>query len=94
MTMCYINTMSCHKEKFHFVQSYSLTKGLKKFGLHGRDAADKEMKQLHKRVVFEPIRVEELTNLENDAQWEAKFSWLKRVLKAELVPMDVLNENI
>ena len=64
MTMCYINTMSCHKEKFHFVQSYSLTKGLKKFGLHGRDAADKEMKQLHKRVVFEPIRVEELTNLE------------------------------
>jgi hypothetical protein len=54
--------MSFNKEAFHFVQqSYSLSKGLKKFGHKGRYAAYKEMKQLHDRVVFEPIKVADLT---------------------------------
>ena len=62
MTMCYINEMSIDKEAFHFVQSYSfLSKGLKTFGQKVRDALYMEMKQLHDRVVFEPIRVEDLT---------------------------------
>ncbi len=38
-----------------FAQSYSVTKGLKKFGQQGRDAAAiKEIKQSHDWVVFQP----------------------------------------
>ena len=66
--MCYI----------HFVQSYSLTKGLKEFGQKGRDAAYKEMKQLHDRVVFELIRVEDLTELEKRPTMESLIFGLKR----------------
>ena len=63
MTICYMNEKFIDKEAFHFVQSYRLRKGLKKFGQKGRDAAYKEMKQLHDRVVFEPIRIEDLTDI-------------------------------
>ena len=65
MTMCCNNEMSFNIETFHFVhQSYSLTKDLKKFGQKGRNAMYKDMKQLYNRVVFELVRVEELTELE------------------------------
>ena len=47
-----------------FIQTYSLNKGIKKFGQLGRDAAVKEMKQLHDRTVFEGIKVKEMTPLE------------------------------
>ena len=70
-TMCYMNEMCIDKEAFHFVQSYSLRKGLKKFGQKGRDAAYKEMKQLHDRVVFEPIRIEDLTDIEKRRAMES-----------------------
>ena len=70
-TMCYMNEMCIDKEAFHFVQSYSLRKGLKKFGQKGRDAAYKEMKQLHDRVVFEPIRIEGLTDIEKRRAMES-----------------------
>ena len=40
--MCYMNEMSIDKEAFHFVQSYSLRKGLKKFGQKGTDATYKK----------------------------------------------------
>ena len=70
-TMCYMNEMCIDKEAFHFVQSYSLRKGLKKFGQKGRDAAYKEMKQLHDRVVVEPIRIEDLTDIEKRRAMES-----------------------
>ena len=37
----------------------------------GRDAAYKEMKQLHNRVAFEPVRVEDLTELEKRRAMES-----------------------
>jgi hypothetical protein len=50
MTMCHINKMllnpTCAK-LLQFAQSYSLMKGLKKFGQQGSDAAIKEIKQSH-----------------------------------------------
>ena len=74
MTMCRMNDiyLSPHnKRAMQFVQSYSLMKGLKKFGQKGRDAAYKEMKQLHDRVVFKPIRVEDLTEMEKQRAMES-----------------------
>ena len=46
-------------------------KGLKKFGDRGRQAAFKEMKQLHDRVVFKPIIVSELTEQEKRRAMES-----------------------
>lgn len=74
MTMCRMNDvyLNLHNEKeTQFVQSFSLMKGLKKFGQKGRDAAYKEMKQLHDRVVFKPIKVEDLTELEKRRAMES-----------------------
>jgi hypothetical protein len=47
-----------------FLQTYSLKQGIKKFGKQGIEAVHKEMKQIHDRVVFEPISIEEMTILE------------------------------
>ena len=44
-----------------FIQSYTLNQGLSKFGIKGKKAAYKELKQLHDRVVFTPIHENELT---------------------------------
>jgi hypothetical protein len=70
--------MYINKDAFHFIQSCSLTKGLKKLGQKGtRDAAYKEMKQLHDRVVFEPITVQDLvTDLEKRCKRNAKLNFL------------------
>ena len=43
------------------LKNYILTKGVKKFGKQGKDAALKELKQLNKRVVFETISRNYLT---------------------------------
>jgi hypothetical protein len=66
-TMChYNNTMSdmSDVEAYSFLQTYSLNKGLKKFGEPGRKATHKEMKQLHDRVVFKPVHIKDMTALE------------------------------
>jgi hypothetical protein len=47
-----------------FLQTYSLKQGLKNLGKEGIAAVHKEMKQIHDRVVFEPISIEEMTKLE------------------------------
>ena len=47
-----------------FLETYSLNKGLKKFGEEGKKAAMKEMQQLHDRVCFEPIKLESLSPTE------------------------------
>ena len=38
-----------------------MNKGLKKFGNKGRDAAYKELHQIHNRIVFKPININSLT---------------------------------
>ena len=47
-----------------FVTTYSLQKGVKKFGDRGKNAALKEMKQLHDRECFRPIHKRQLTAIE------------------------------
>jgi hypothetical protein len=59
------------KQGQHFVQTYSLSKGLKTFGEKGRQAAYNEMKQLHQRMVFEPINYDDLTSLEKSRAMES-----------------------
>ena len=73
MVMCRTNDIFIsprNDKEIQFVQSYSLMKGLKKFGQRGRDAAYKKMKQLHDRVVFKPIKIEALTELERKRAME------------------------
>jgi hypothetical protein len=74
MTMShFMHTMAgmSDKEACSFIQTYSLNKGLKKFGDRGKEAAHKEMKQLHDRVVFEPIRTAKMTALERKRAMES-----------------------
>ena len=60
------------KKKFYqLVQTYTLKKGILKFGVRGKRAAYKEIRQLHDRVVFKPIRVEDLTPLEKQRAMES-----------------------
>ncbi len=46
-------------------------KGLKKFGNEGHNAAFKEIKQLHDRIVFEPIHLYNLTDQERKRAMES-----------------------
>ena len=43
-----------------FTQTYSLTRGIKKFGDKGKQAAIDEMKQLHDRACFRPIDINKM----------------------------------
>jgi len=54
-----------------FVQTYSLAKGLKEFGSRGKEAAMKEMRQLHERMVFQPIMISELSPIERTRAMES-----------------------
>jgi len=54
-----------------FVQTYSLKKGLRKFGKRGESSALKEMKQLDDREVYYPIRIEDLTDQERKRAMES-----------------------
>jgi hypothetical protein len=73
--MCHYNNPSCKmmsKKKFYqLVQRYSVQKWIKKFGKKGQNTAYKEMRQLHERVVFKPIKVESLTRLERQRAMES-----------------------
>jgi hypothetical protein len=57
-------------ETFSFLQTYSLNQGLKRFGERGRKVAHKEVRQLHDRVVSEPIHIKEMTTLERKRSME------------------------
>ena len=50
-------------DSFNLLQ-YNLNKGIKVYGERGREAAFEEISQLHKRNVFNPISIEELTALD------------------------------
>ena len=63
--------MMSKKKFYQLVQRYSVQKGIKKFGKKGKNAAYKEMRQLHERVVFKPIKVESLTRLERQRAMES-----------------------
>jgi hypothetical protein len=52
------------EQAHQFIQTYSLKKGLKKFGEHGMTAATSKIKQLHDRAVIKPICVKEMTQVE------------------------------
>ena len=54
-----------------FLQTYSLKQGIRKFGEKGVASANKEMRQLHDRVVFEPISINEMTPLEKKRAMES-----------------------
>ena len=73
-TICHMNVSlgSLTNEQAHqYVQSYSLRKGLQHFGENGRNAAISEMKQLHDRAVFEPIHINEMTQVERRRAMES-----------------------
>ena len=59
-----------HKHHSH-VTTYSLNKGLKKFGGKGRESAMKEVRQLHDRDVMRPRHVHEMTALEKERAMES-----------------------
>lgn len=73
-TMDYLNNLvlSTKKDgKYSFVVTYSLKKGLKKYGKKGYDAAFGEMKQLHDRIAFRPVNVNDLTPQERQRALES-----------------------
>ena len=47
-----------------FIETFSLKRGIAKFGEPGREAAKAEMKQLHERTAFTPLHPEEMTPAE------------------------------
>ena len=51
-----------------FAQTYSLEKGLSKFKERGKRAAVKEISQLVNRIIFQPIKLEHLTNFTREAK--------------------------
>ena len=57
--------------KRSFAQTYSLKKGLKVFGQKGKEGAYKEMNQLHNRIVFELVRLQDITKEEIDKAMES-----------------------
>jgi hypothetical protein len=66
MTMVHYNTELFgmnDAQASSFLQTYSLKQGIKKIGEQGIKAIHKEMKQIHDRVVFEPISIVEMTIL-------------------------------
>ena len=54
-----------------FVVTYSLKKGIAKFGDQGWNSALKEMKQLHDRKCFKPVRRDELSSIERTRALES-----------------------
>jgi hypothetical protein len=52
------------KQKHKLIYTYSFMRGLNKFGDQGHQAAYKEVKQFYERIVFKPININNLTQLE------------------------------
>jgi hypothetical protein len=72
--MCQINerlTTTTVKQGHQFFVTYSLKKGIDKFGDAGKDAALKEMKQLHNRECFKPIDFNTMNEIEQKRALES-----------------------
>ena len=57
-----------------FLQTYSLNKGIKKFGHRGYNSTFREMLQLHQRTAFTPLYVNELIPEEKKRALESLIS--------------------
>ena len=72
-----IGRVMCHlqqktKEEWNLSSKhYSLKQGIKKFGNNAKNAAMKEMSQLHNRKVFTPIKLEEMNKREKARAMES-----------------------
>jgi hypothetical protein len=72
MTMVHYNTELAgmnDTQASSFLQTYSLKQGIEKFGKPGIEVVHKEMKQIHDRVVFEPISIEEMTKSNGESHF-------------------------
>jgi len=88
-TICHANYM--------FIQTYSLKAVIKNFGEQGRKAAVDEMKQIHDRVVFHPIRIDNMSETERKHAMESLMFLVHKSLdvsKQELVQMVAHSVNI
>jgi hypothetical protein len=52
------------KKNHQFTQTFSLSRGMKKFGEKGCQAAVKEMEQLYERIIFDLIHADDITTVE------------------------------
>ena len=68
--MTEMNERCCHRAN-EFIETYTLAQGIKKFGQRGKDAAFKEMEQLHQRICFRPKLINELTSEERRRAMES-----------------------
>jgi len=78
---CMMHYQQTCENEFSFIQQYGLMKGLKLFGKKGRQAALKEVKQLHDREVFEPISIDGLTKLDKERAMESIAFLTKNAIK-------------
>ena len=78
---CMMHYQQTCENEFSFIQQYGLMKGLKLFGRKGRQAALKEVKQLHDREVFEPTSIDGLTKLEKERAMESIAFLTKNAVK-------------
>ena len=65
-----VHYQDTYQTNYNFLMQYNVHKGLKIYGKKGKEAALKEMKQLHDRTVFEPITRTELNELEKKRAME------------------------
>ena len=75
MIMCQFNDRMTKKEKIVYgsqhIVTYSLQKGLNKFGQCGPDSTYKEMKQMNDQDCFEPIHKSSMTETEKKRVMES-----------------------
>ena len=89
--MCHLSerTKMISKTKcYQMIHTYSLNKGLKAFGTRAKQAAYKEMRQLHRRIVFKPVKVETLTPQERKRAMESLMFLVEKrdgIVKARTV---------
>jgi hypothetical protein len=70
--MCQIHEkVNSPTSNYQFAETFSLKKGIKVFGNRANEAAYGELKQLHDRVVFEPIHVDSLDPKEKKRAMES-----------------------
>jgi hypothetical protein len=52
------------KTNHQFTQTFKLSRGTRKFGDKGCQAAEKDMEQFHERNAFDPVHVDDITTIE------------------------------
>ena len=67
-------------EEHSFVETYSIAKGIKKFGDRAVDSLKDEVKQIHERRSFRPIHFHELTREQKEKVIDSMIFWLRNVM--------------